>query len=62
MLPGNLLEATQALERDDVLRVALGKCANEDYVDYYARIKRGEWETAHAQVTEWEVDRYLQLF
>jgi glutamine synthetase len=62
MLPANLLEATTALQGDDVLRAALGKCANEDYIDYFARIKRGEWDRAHSQVTEWEVERYLQLF
>src|SRR5712692_8717846 len=35
VLPGNLLDATRELERDDVLREALGRCADEDYVDYY---------------------------
>ncbi|MFN8162540.1 MAG: type III glutamate--ammonia ligase [Solirubrobacterales bacterium] len=62
LLPDNLLDATRALERNDVLRAALGKCAEEDYVDYYIRIKRGEWKRAQAEVTDWELDRYLQLF
>jgi glutamine synthetase len=62
MLPGNLLDATRELERDDVLRDALGRGRDEDYVDYFIRIKRGEWEQAHEQVTKWELDRYLQLF
>ena len=35
----------------------------EDYVDYFVRIKQrrvqAEW---HDQVSQWEVDRYLQLF
>lgn len=62
VLPPNLLDATRELERDDVLRAALGRCAEEDYVDYYLRIKRGEWERAHAEVTDWELERYLQLF
>jgi glutamine synthetase len=62
MLPGNLLDAVRELERDDVLRAALGSCGREDYLDYYARIKRAEWEESHAQVTEWEIRRYLQLF
>ncbi len=34
-LPTNLLEATQELERDDVLRAALGRGRDEDYLDYY---------------------------
>jgi glutamine synthetase len=61
-LPANLLDATRELERDDVLRSALGACANEDYVDYYVRIKREEWERAHSEITGWELDHYLQLF
>lgn len=62
VLPGNLLDATRELERDDVLRAALGSCRDEDYVDYYVRIKREEWERAHAEISAWELDRYLQLF
>jgi glutamine synthetase len=62
VLPGNLLDATRELESDEVLRAALGSCGREDYVDYFIRIKREEWEQAHNQVTEWELRRYLQLF
>src|SRR5918997_2567172 len=38
-LPSNLLEATQELERDDVLRKALGRGRDEDYLDYFVRVK-----------------------
>ena len=62
MLPANLLDAMRELERDDVLRAALGSCGREDYVDYYVSIKKAEWEQAHNQVTDWELKRYLQLF
>jgi len=62
LLPANLLDATRELERDGVLRDALGSCGREDYVDYFIRIKRAEWEQAHNQITEWELRRYLQLF
>ena len=62
MLPANLLDATRELERDDVLRAALGHTGREDYVDYFVRIKRGEWTMAHEQITQWELKRYLQLF
>lgn len=62
MLPDNLLDATRALKRNDVLREALGRCANEDYVDYFVRIKEEEWRRAQAEVSEWELERYLQLF
>jgi glutamine synthetase len=62
LLPANLLDATRALEADDVLRKAFGNTGLEDYVDYYVRVKRREWQEAHEQVTQWEIDRYLQLF
>jgi glutamine synthetase len=62
LLPANLLDATRELERDDVLRAALGHTGREDYVDYFIRVKRGEWQEAHEQITQWEIDRYLQLF
>jgi glutamine synthetase len=62
LLPENLLDAVRALERDDVLREALGSCGDEDYVDYFAGVKRREWQLAHNQVTEWELQKYLQLF
>jgi glutamine synthetase len=61
-LPANLLDATRELERCDVLRRALGTTAREDYVDYFVRVKRDEWQQAHEQITQWELDRYLQLF
>lgn len=61
-LPANLLDAVRALERNDVLRHALGTTPDGDYVDYYAAVKRREWQAAHEQITQWELDRYLQLF
>jgi glutamine synthetase len=62
LLPANLLDATRELERCDVLRRALGNTGREDYVDYFVRIKREEFQVWHDQVSQWEVDRYLQLF
>ena len=62
LLPANLLDATRELERCHVLRKALGNTGREDYVDYFVRIKREEFDEWHNQVTQWEVDRYLQLF
>jgi glutamine synthetase len=62
VLPGNLLDATRELERDDVLRAALGKTREGDYLDYFVKVKRREWQAAHEQITKWELDRYLQLF
>jgi glutamine synthetase len=62
LLPANLLDATRELERDEVLREALGSTGREDYLDYFVRVKRGEWQEAHEQITKWELDRYLQLY
>jgi glutamine synthetase len=62
LLPANLLDATRALEQDDVLRKALGHTGREDYMDYFVRVKQKEWQEAHEQVTQWEINRYLQLF
>ena len=61
-LPANLLDATRELEADDVMRSALGSVGEEDYVDYFVRRKRREWQSGHEQITQWELDRYLQLF
>jgi glutamine synthetase len=62
LLPANLLDATRELEGCDVLRSALGRTADGDYLDYYVKVKRREVQAAHEQITPWELDRYLQLF
>jgi glutamine synthetase len=62
VLPGNLLDATRELEADDVLRAGLGTTPDGDYVDYFIEVKRREVQAAHEQITQWELDRYLQLF
>jgi glutamine synthetase len=61
-LPGNLLDATRALEGNAPVRAALGKTRDGDYVDYFIEIKRREVQAAHEQITRWELERYLQLF
>jgi glutamine synthetase len=61
-LPRNLWEATDELERDDVLRAALGRGRDEDYVDYFVRVKRDEWSRYHEQVSPWEITEYLTRF
>lgn len=62
LLPGNLLDAMRELERDDVLREALGRGRDEDYIDYFVRVKRDEWRRYHEQVTPWEIKEYLTRF
>jgi glutamine synthetase len=61
-LPANLLDATRELERCSVLRKALGKTRDGDYLEYFVEVKRREVQAAHEQITQWELDRYLQLF
>jgi len=62
VLPGNLLDATRELAANAALRTGLGKTADGDYVDYFIEVKRREVQSAHEQITQWELDRYLQLF
>jgi glutamine synthetase len=61
-LPPTLLHAADELVTDDVLREALGKTPDGDYIDYYAQVKRDEFRTWHSVVSDWEVERYLTLF
>ena len=61
-MPMTLWHALEHLERDDVLREGLGKTPEGDYVDYFVATKRAEVRSAHAEVTPWELDRYLQAF
>jgi glutamine synthetase len=61
-LPPTLLHAMDELVSDDVIRDALGKTAEGDYVDYYASVKRDEFHAWHSVVSDWEVERYLTLY
>ncbi len=61
-LPSTLSEALDELEADEVLRAALGRGRDEDYVDYYVKVKRDEWHRYHEQVTPWEIKEYLTRF
>jgi hypothetical protein len=46
----------------DVLRKALGNTGTEDDVDYFVRVKQVEFQEWQERVSDWEIDRYLQLF
>ena len=61
-LPANLLDATRELETNDALRAGFGTTRGGDYVDYFIECKRREVQAAHEQITQWELDRYLQLY
>jgi len=56
-LPGSLWEAIQLTESSDVVRKALG-----DHVfDAFIKNKKIEWELYRAQVTDYELNRYLPV-
>jgi glutamine synthetase len=60
-LPSTLAEAVEQLRSDTVLRSALGPTPDGDYIDYFADVKRAEFQAYHAQISPWEIDRYLSL-
>jgi glutamine synthetase len=57
-LPGTLGEALDELERDQVIRDALG----DHVLTHFVEAKRAEWDEYRTQVSEWEVEKYLELF
>ena len=57
-LPGTLGEAMEELRSDPVICEALG----EHVLEHYLEAKQAEWDEYRAQVTQWELDRYLEAF
>jgi glutamine synthetase len=57
-LPGNLSEALDELEKDDLVRETLGGHLFEHFV----AAKREEWFDYIRQVSPWEVKRYLSVY
>ncbi len=57
-LPSTLSDAIDALDADDVIRNALGT----EYADYYIRVKREEWRDYHLSVSQWETDKYIEVY
>ncbi len=56
-LPGSLSEAIGCMERSELLPEALG----EHVFEWFIRNKRAEWDSYRTQVTQFELDRYLNL-
>jgi glutamine synthetase len=61
-LPATLADAVEAFVADPVVTAALGEVPGGTLASYYADVKRAEFAAYHAQVTPWELDRYLALF
>ncbi|QFU81462.1 type I glutamate--ammonia ligase [Natronorubrum aibiense] len=57
-LPANLGEAVDALEEDDAITSALGDHITSKFIE----AKRQEFEEYLIDVSEWELDRYLETF
>jgi len=58
ILPTSLAEALDALKKDKVLQDVLGEHLFERYID----VKTKEWDEFKKQVTNWEIDTYLDTF
>jgi glutamine synthetase len=56
-LPGSLSEALRELQKDEVIQAALGPVAYEAF----HRAKWAEVEESRMRVTDWEVQRYLEI-
>jgi len=58
VLPTSLQEALDALKGNKVLQEVLGEHLFERYID----VKTKEWDEFKKQVTNWEIDTYLDTF
>ncbi|MFH1853353.1 MAG: glutamine synthetase family protein [Candidatus Neomarinimicrobiota bacterium] len=57
-LPASLREAVDALKKDPVITGALG----EELTEKYCRAKMTDWKEYSAAVSQWELDRYLEIY
>jgi glutamine synthetase len=58
MLPSTLGEAIEEFRNDDVLRAALGEHTSERLIEG----QTAEWDAFRIHVTQWERDRYLEMY
>lgn len=56
-LPGSLLEAAREFEKDTFVQEILGK----DLAEKYLAVKEEEYRQYRAQITEWELQKYLHV-
>ncbi|MFC6728730.1 type I glutamate--ammonia ligase [Natronoarchaeum mannanilyticum] len=57
-LPPNLGAAVDELEQDEVIQDALGEHVSEKFI----QAKQSEYDEYKAEVSEWEIDSYLEKF
>lgn len=58
VLPQSLDEALDALEADTLICDQLGR----DFINEFVSMKRMEWVDYHRDVSDWELNRYLEFF
>ena len=58
MLPATLGEALEELQRDTVVQEGLGEHVYERFIE----AKTQEWDEYRMYVSQWELDRYLEVF
>lgn len=56
-LPRNLMDATRRLSESRVARELFG----ETFVDHFVRSREWEWRQFQDSVTQWEIQRYLEI-
>ena len=57
-IPGTLIEAVYELEKDGFIQEVLGRHVSQKYIE----AKKAEWANYRAQVTDWEINQYLNQF
>jgi len=57
-LPRDLNEACDELEKNDVIRAALG----DHICQHFLAAKRAEWDLYSSQVSNWEIEQYLMRY
>ncbi|MCX8094580.1 MAG: type I glutamate--ammonia ligase [Caldisericia bacterium] len=57
-LPGSLMEAMDEFLKDDVLKNAL----SEHVIEKLIEAKKEEWDSFRIHITDWEIDRYLEIY
>lgn len=57
-IPGTLIEAVSEMEKDSFMREVLGDHVYEKYI----AAKKQEWQDYRSQVTDWELNRYLNQY
>lgn len=57
-LPGTLMEAVSCMEQDGFMRETLG----EHVFGKYIALKKEEWNRYRSQITDWEINEYLNQY